>query len=423
MGTRCALLSVYTKRRVSEVSHHARCYRKPLLLLYITLAVHSFLQAQPIESWTDDYIDQLAASWPANVIDNVPKWLRWSPKGGTRMTIVQIGDSHVQGDVAAVATRTYLTRAFKLSGGAIGFSFPFGMARSNDPRAIRSHSQSGWTPVMATKTKVEQPFGIAGAAIDAYSKPTPMHVGLRRDSPYSLPPSEVQVLFVPSQKAPALRLNGVFPDTIDKDKGTARFSFATPPQSLTLSLDHVEGGLNTFRFLGFVLDNQASPLVFHAAGINGADVRTHLRNTMLPFELAVLNPQIIILSLGTNDAFNTQFDPVSFRADYTQLIRRIRFMCPKAFIVLATPNDHLYRNREPNTRVADAAETICNLAADEGCGVWDFYRIMGGEGSIYSWDSHGLTAADRLHFSPLGYRLQGTLLGVALYRMLTQEPK
>ena len=384
-------------RRVSTDSHHCRRYRIPLLLLYITLAVHSFLQAQPIENWTDDYIDQLAASWPTNVIDNVPKWLRWSPKGGTRMTIVQIGDSHVQGDVAAVATRTYLTRAFKLSGGAIGFSFPFGMARSNDPRAIRSHSQSGWTPVMATKTKVEQPFGIAGAAIDAYSKPTPMHVGLRRDSPYSLPPSEVQVLFVPSQKAPALRLNGVIPDTIDKDKGTARFSF-----------------------LGFVLDNQASPLVFHAAGINGADVRTHLRNTMLPFELAVLNPQIIILSLGTNDAFNTQFDPVSFRADYTQLIRRIRFMCPKAFIVLATPNDHLYRNREPNTRVADAAETICNLAADEGCGVWDFYRIMGGEGSIYSWDSHGLTAADRLHFSPLGYRLQGTLLGVALYRMLTQ---
>ena len=114
---------------------------------------------------------------------------------------------------------------------------------------------------------------------------------------------------------------------------------------------------------------------------------------------------------------------MSFRADYTQLIRRIRFMCPKAFIVLATPNDHLYRNREPNTRVADAAETICNLAADEGCGVWDFYRIMGGEGSIYSWDSHGLTAADRLHFSPLGYRLQGTLLGVALYRMLTQESR
>ena len=55
--------------------------------------------------------------------------------------------------------------------------------------------------------------------------------------------------------------------------------------------------------------------------------------------------------------------------------------------------------------------------------MWDFYRIMGGEGSIYSWDSHGLTAADRLHFSPLGYRLQGTLLGVALYRMLTQESR
>ena len=56
-------------------------------------------------------------------------------------------------------------------------------------------------------------------------------------------------------------------------------------------------------------------------------------------------------------------------------------------------------------------------------GLWDFNRIMGGAGSVYSWCNQGLMAADCLHLSAMGYELQGRLLGVALHDMLSKKKR
>lgn len=401
--------------------HHSRL--TPLLTLMLTLMAGLGLapSASAQNDWSLSFIDSLAESWPNNTIENAEQCARWSPSKGTRLSILQVGDSHIQGDFAPEATRSYLLHAYNLPRATRGFTFPFGMARSNEPSGMHSRAQDGWRPILATKAREPQALSVAGIAIDATSNAGPMRIGLNANRTLCTQPRHISVLFVPGSQSPVPMLNGNRPDTLDMLRGIASFSFSTPPDRLTLSLNRQGGLQGNFRFLGFVFDDDTSQLLYHSAGLNGADVRAHLRNTMLPVGAEILRAQIIIVSLGTNDAYNRSFDPVRFRFDYETLLRRIQSQCPDAFIIVTTPNDHLRRNGTVNETVAEAAEVIRNMAVDMGLGLWDFQRIMGGEGSIHSWSNQGLVARDGLHLSPNGYRLQGSLLGVALHRMLTQK--
>ena len=52
---------------------------------------------------------------------------------------------------------------------------------------------------------------------------------------------------------------------------------------------------------------------------------------------------------------------------------------------------------------------IRELGRTYGCGVWDFYGIMGGLNSIVVWQQFGLAKRDRIHFTRNGYLLMGDL--------------
>lgn len=389
-----------------------------LFLNTLTPADYLFAQSADPAEWTTEYINELALSWPDNAIENVPPRTIWRPPADRRLVIVQIGDSHVQGDMAAAATRVFLAQLLKLPTPPRGYTFPFAIASSNEPHDIRSSAEGTWLPAMSSRSRTPQPYGLAAAALDAYSPADSIHIAFAPINDAANRPTSVSVLFDPLPQIPTPRLNGAMPDTLSQQKGVATFALPDGTESLSLTLK-VDGEVeNPFRFLGFVMDDATAPFMFHAAGLNGADVNTHIRNTILPFELQLFNPQIIVVSLGTNDAYNLRFSPVQFRDNLALLVGGIQRACPGALIILATPNDHLLSTGEVNPRVQLAAEVIRNFAIDSGLALWDFHRIMGGPGSIRSWNAHGLTARDCLHFSPLGYALQGRLLATALYRLL-----
>jgi lysophospholipase L1-like esterase len=67
------------------------------------------------------------------------------------------------------------------------------------------------------------------------------------------------------------------------------------------------------------------------------------------------------------------------------------------------------------------------LAQTEGCGLWDFFTVMGGLQSMAVWQSHGLAQGDKVHFTSTGYRLMGDLLFSAMLKsyekhLLRNEP-
>lgn len=397
--------------------------RETFLFILCLLPMMLFAQSSDDAStWDDAYLNSLALYWPDNTIENAGRAPVWTPKTGKRLTIVQLGDSHIQGDFSSCATRSYLTEQFAIELPSRGFAFPYAMARTNEPLDLKSSSSNrkGWTPTLSTKNRTPQPLGLSSSAIEAKNVNSTLHLRFLPERGYTALPNIVSILYAPSENVPLPLLNGTTPVNIDTTRGVATFQFDEPPASLSLTLKKNSPSDSPFRLFGFVFDNEASPLIYHSVGLNGADVNAYLRNTALPLELEILNPDIIIISLGTNDAYNRDFNPLLFADNLRTLIAQLRASCPGVFIVLTTPNDHLLRNHEVNPRVEAASEVIRNLAIEQEVGLWDFNRIMGGTGSIHSWFNHGLTARDCLHLSPQGYRLQGKLFGVALYRMLTQ---
>ncbi len=367
-----------------------------------------------------EYVDSLAEQWPSNMIEFFPDTLRWQPDSARSLSILQIGDSHIQADISVNSVRKFLMERFCLPPQPKGYLFPFALVKSNEAYDISSKG-SGWRGHLATREKQSvAPYGLAGASLEAVNANAHLRVALRPQHSGTALPSRVRVLFAPSANACTPVLNDREPNCVDWERGMALFIFDTPPQDLELCLRKPEEGEGEFTFLGLMLSTPEARLTFQGAGLNGADVQSVMRASNLEQQLEIAHPDIIILSLGTNDAYNTGFTPQDFRRDYTVLLQRLRTACPAAIIILTSPNDHLFRKRRINPRTAPAAGVIREIAQEHGCALWDFHRIMGGEGSIRSWSNNGLTAHDLLHLSAAGYNLQGRLLGAAIYRALTR---
>lgn len=373
------------------------------------------------EVWSEGYIDSLASAWPDNTIENALDAPRWSPHNEERLVVLQIGDSHVQGGVQPRATRKRMAQTFGLSELPRGYSVPFAVAGTNEASETYSSARGGWSVNSALRIRTPAPYGLAAIAFETANKNATMRVRLQSANCAVMPSTRAEVLFTPVKKMCTPLLNGQRPDTIVPEEGYAAYSFAEPPSEFLLSLTPDSAQAYAFRLNGFLFDNPESPCLFHAAGLNGADVNVHLRNTVLQASVRHLQPSIVILSLGTNDAYSLTFAPLRYAAALRDLVLSVREAWPAAFIILTTPNDHLFRGAEENPRLAEACEVIRNLAIELNTGLWDFNRIMGGQGSAYSWYNRGLMAADYLHLSAAGYELQGKLLAVALCDMLSKK--
>jgi hypothetical protein len=85
-------------------------------------------------------------------------------------------------------------------------------------------------------------------------------------------------------------------------------------------------------------------------------------------------------------------------------------------ILLTTTTDNFIRRRTPNKRTLQAKEAMFELMRKHNVAVWDLYTIMGGYKSMIKWQKVGLASRDRVHFSPKGYTIVGTLMCDALLK-------
>ena len=119
---------------------------------------------------------------------------------------------------------------------------------------------------------------------------------------------------------------------------------------------------------------------------------------------------LVIFSIGINDAYENDFSKESYTKNYDTLIQRIYSINPEAAILFTTNNDSYYHRKHPNKRVYEAKEAMVDLAKAKKLAVWDMFEIMGGLNSIQKWYSDDLAKKDLLHLNYKGYNLIGDLL-------------
>jgi len=403
-----------------------------LLLLGALLGSSGRLQAQAVAP-----LDSLRAAYPflrpaANHIENAQIGLQrfyqrlaelpLHPAGlpGGRVSVVHIGDSHLQADEFSGRARRELQRTYGNAGR--GLAFPFGMARTNGSPTFRT------APARASQWRARRVLSPPDSALP---------IGLSGISLATTDSGAAFTLRIPTLRRPDYRFTKL---TVLRQPGPTAFDWqlfeshgcrlATAPGldgrvAVPLPLDSLRDlvELRTTRssprqtsgiLYGLLLENGQPGVLYHAIGVNGAAVR-HFNRAPLFFEqLPLLQPDLFIVSLGTNDAFSAGFDPARFAGQLDTLIRGLRQRCPEAEVLLTAPADSYRARRYRNPDLARLRPVLRAYAQAHDLAYWDFGAVQGGYGSMRRWRLAGLAQADLVHFTHAGYDLQGLLLYLAL---------
>jgi len=314
-----------------------------------------------------------------------------------RVSIVHIGDSHIQADWFTGYLRRELQQYFGQAGR--GLVFPYRSAGTHGPVEVPDRSRGQLVARRKTFEHTDIPLGISGMTLRAQSP----HVGFElrcADCPFD------RVLLFHEGAAELLT---PFAQASSFPFGTQwHFSHAVDTLSWRLSSPGAE-------LYGLLLeDSRESGLLYHGIGVNGATFTHFNRAPLLLQQLPWLQPDLIILTLGTNEVLQPTFQAQDLVHEARQLIAGLRRARPGVPILLTTPPDLAPARSHGSPPVGKARRVLLELARSEQLACWDLYQVMGGEGSVRKWREQDLAHTDFIHFTKAGYELQARLLLEAL---------
>jgi lysophospholipase L1-like esterase len=336
--------------------------------------------------------------------------------GNGKINIVHIGGSHIQADVYTHQIRKRLqTLQLDMNGGR-GFVFPFRMARTNNPSNYKVSYIGNWETCKNTEFNRICPLGLSGMSVSTSDKFASISINPNNDPEINYSFTRVKVFHnLTHYKLSLITDDSVYCGYYDSIGGFSQFKI---PESwiMKLQLRQADSLNESISIFGFSLENDNPGVVYSAIGVNGARLNSYINCQFYSQQLATLNPDLIIFSIGTNDANTRDFNPEQYKIEYEQLIAISKMAAPNAVVLITVPNDCYLYKRYVNKNTAEMRDEILALAEKENCCVWDFYSVMGGLNSSQSWYNNGLMNYDRIHFSKEGYIIKGDLFITAFLR-------
>ncbi len=339
------------------------------------------------------------------------KFARLLREGSGKLSVVHIGGSHLQADIYTDRIRSRFHTFQPGINGGRGFIFPYSVAGSNNPQNYMVSYTGRWSACKNTQEKSHCLLGLSGISVTTTDTAASISITFPAGNTVPYDFNRVRIFYLADSLSFDCKAHcqAVITSTEVTALGCKTFLLETYSDSLTIMLEKTGSIQRRFTLLGISLETDDPGLIYHSAGVNGAKISSFLRCTLLPDHLAELSADLVVLSLGTNDAYTRQFDAEYYRLGYDTLIRMIRTVLPEAALLLTVPNDSYLYRRYPNPNTEIMREVILGLGRDHHCGVWDFYGIMGGMNSIIIWQRSGLAKRDRIHFTRKGYLLKGDL--------------
>lgn len=332
-----------------------------------------------------------------------------------KIHIFQLGDSHTAADLMSGALREHFQQQY--GDGGVGFISPLAIP-GNRYASVRFTRDSGWSVITSRKTS-GQPFTLGGNIA------LPTRDGNQAAIQISdgQGPLQIQALYRANGDGQLTLQNVAHP--LPSTQGEWRFSpvwRVASPVSFSLAPQ------GQAELAGWMLTRPGGGVLLSAAGINGAQIsmlnkwQATWRDT-----LAQLQPDMVILAYGTNEAFNNDLDIAAYRALLTEQISALRNQLPESVIMLVGPGSSIMHkqasrcaDREP-ANLSAVISTQRDVARQEHVLFWDWYGFMGGACSIDNWAARGLAKNDRVHLTPEGYQASADALWQQLSNLLRSE--
>lgn len=326
------------------------------------------------------------------------------------LRIVHIGDSHIQADMATGITRRLLQQRFGSTGR--GLIAPLKIAGTNEPRDYIFKSNSSFQCEKLLAHDWTMPMGFTGVSISPeqqeFDFTVSAHEAFERIYIYYTG-SSLNVLSVQYDGSPLVYAS-------NDGLGCLEVGLPFPCEEVSLILS----SFGDMTIHGMELTSDVVGVAYHTIGINGATYSNYNRIPEFGRSIAMLEPQLIILSLGTNEAFG-RLEREEFLSSLDALVSELRNTNPEACILLTTPSECHRRQRRRkksvftvNDNVAKVRDMILNYGKTNNIAVYDWYAAAGGGGSSEKWVKAGLFSRDHIHCSLTGYEVEGQMVYNAL---------
>ncbi len=340
-------------------------------------------------------------------------------KSTTRVSIAHIGDSHIQADFFSGMLRQKLQTEFGNAGR--GLIFPYRVARTNEPTSYQSSSNVSWETKRNIFLDNPLPIGIGGITIKTMDSAAAIKLNVLDQGALDYSFTKLSIF---QDKGP-----GVFDFMVYEGNDIIGFVnsnlsvggefmtsvlFDKPKKNITLKAYKRDSIQMYSQLYGILLENNEPGILYNSTGVNGAECRHCNASKNFFSQLTYLEPSLVIISLGTNEAYTKAFDRNRFNTHIDSLVKHVLRETPDANILFTTPADSYRRKKYKNPDMMVARNTIISYCTKNGYAYWDLYEIMGGMGSMSKWKLAGLAAPDKVHFSRGGYELQGKLLYSAI---------
>jgi lysophospholipase L1-like esterase len=331
-----------------------------------------------------------------------------------QLHIVHFGGSHIQADIYTHYLRDTLQSNDSLLPGARGFIFPYSAAGTNNPYNYKVSYSGEWDGHRSSVNSHEATWGVVGVTATTSSAEAALRIQFRDTTP--MPMVRRLVLFSSIHNNDYTLVNDSIPglERIDTTRdGYLLLYFTQPVSELYLPFRRlVDGG--SLSLYGMVLESDDPGIVYHALGVNGSSFKSFAKCELFDEQLPYLHPDLVVISIGTNDTSDPDFDPDEYKERYARFIEQILAVNPHVALLLTVPNDSYVRRRYHNKNLVDARRIIFELASTYRAGVWDLYSMMGGAYSAKKWRNAKIMKSDLVHFTRDGYLLKGQLMHEAL---------
>jgi len=343
--------------------------------------------------------------------------------GVGKINIIHIGGSHVQADIVSGRLRERLATFFPGNKGSRGLIFPFKVAGTNNPGNYFVTYTGKWTTCKNVSYKATCELGLTGMSITTNDTLTSISVSLKKENYPAYDFNRIRLFHKADSNQYKVKLGW-----LDSTKYTVKYDFTKGITDIYLNTHTSEVQIQFLKTLptqwfytlyGIQLENDDAGVTYHSIGVNGAGTYSYLKCNLFEQHMAELKPDLVILGIGINDAAGSSFDANTFELNYEKIIEKIHRASPKSAVIFITNNDSYRKHRRRyyvNYNATAVREKMFSLATKHNLTVWDFFSIMGGLGSMATWQQNGLSQKDRVHFTSAGYKLMGDLMFNAILK-------
>ena len=266
------------------------------------------------------------------------------PPGKRSFTILHIGDSHTSADFLTGELRRRLQARYgRGAPGYITAGHPHIGVRTS---SLKITASAGWTyKSLQRPDAVSAEFWLSGYNAVATAAGETMTFASER--PATFDTIEIEVLRQPGGGAIEVRLDGVVETSYELKSAklepvVIRLQPARAATEKVREILITTKGQGTVSLASVAIYNRQSGLTYNSVGYVGAQVGllNKFNSKLFANDLGRINPHIVVLAFGTNEAFKESLDVTEYAKSYERVVTKIKSILPRAAIVVISPPDH-----------------------------------------------------------------------------------